>query len=61
MMDRETIAQELAYARLARLEAEEASCELEELVWQVQHPPANGPRIVYAFEGFGRPLADWAN
>jgi hypothetical protein len=61
MIDRRAMAQELRQARLARVEAETACCDLEELIWQFQHPPLSAPRIAYAFDGFGRPLADWAN
>jgi len=61
MIDTKAIAQELRQARAARIEAEEAGSELEELLWEVQHPPVYQPRIAYSFDGFGRQLADWAN
>jgi hypothetical protein len=61
MIDSKSVAEELQQARLARIEAEDAGNELEELVWEMQHAPVSQPRIAYSFDGFGRPLADWAN
>ena len=61
MIDTKAMAEELRQTQQARIEAEDAGNELEELLWQIQHMPSSGPRIAYTFEGFGRPLADWAN
>ncbi len=61
MIDTKVMADELRQARAARIEAEDAGNEIEELIWQIQHLPPSEPRIAYSFEGFGRPLADWAN
>jgi len=61
MIDTQAMAIELQQARQARIEAEDAGNELEELIWRMHHAPQSGPRVVYAFDGFGRPLADWAN
>jgi len=61
MIDSKAIADELRQARQARIEAEQEGDELEELLWRMQHMTPSGPRIAYSFEGFGRPLADWAN
>jgi hypothetical protein len=61
MIDAKAIAIQLNEARTARIEAEDACCDLEELIWQVQHVPLNSPRVAYVFDGFGRELADWAN
>ena len=61
MIDSKTLAEELQQARLARIEAEDAGNEIEELIWRMHHQPPSAPRISYSFDGFGRPLADWAN
>jgi hypothetical protein len=61
MIDSRIMAADLRQARQARIEAEQASDELEELIWQVQHPPMHQSRVAYSFDGFGRQLADWAN
>jgi hypothetical protein len=60
MIDTKAMAAELRQARQARIEAENAGNELEELIWEMQHLPSGQPRIVYSFDGFGRSLADWA-
>jgi len=52
MIDAKALAIELHQARLARIEAEAANAELEELIWQVQHAPVMGQRMVYMFDGF---------
>lgn len=59
MIDTKTMVQELEQARQARIEAETAYCDIEELLWQMHHP--REPRIAYAFDGFGRAFADWTN
>ena len=61
MIDTKAMALELEQARQARIEAETAYCDIEELLWQMHHQQPQGPRIAYAFDGFGRALADWAN
>ncbi len=61
MIDSKAMAQQLEQARQARIEAETAYCDIEELLWQMHHQTPVGPRIAYAFDGFGRPLADWAH
>jgi hypothetical protein len=61
MIDTKAMSDELRQAQQARIEAEEAGNELEELLWRMQHQPSSGPRIAYTVEGVGRPLADWAN
>jgi hypothetical protein len=52
MIDAKALAIELHQARLARIEAEAASSDLEELIWQVRHAPPNLQRIAYVFDGF---------
>jgi hypothetical protein len=61
MIDTQGMARELQQARQARIEAEDAGNELEELIWHMQHQPPSGPRVAYSFDGFGRPLADWSH
>lgn len=61
MIDNQTMARQLQQARQARIEAEDAGNELEELIWRMQHQPPSGPRVAYSFDGFGRPLADWSH
>lgn len=61
MIDTQGMARELQQARQARIEAEDAGNELEELIWRMQHQPPSGPRVAYSFDGFGRPLADWSH
>jgi hypothetical protein len=61
MIDTKAMALELEQARQARIEAETAYCDIEELLWQMNHPQSAGPRVAYAFDGFGRALADWTN
>jgi hypothetical protein len=52
MIDAKALAMELQQARLARIEAEAASSDLEELIWQVQHAPLSRQRFAYVCEGF---------
>jgi hypothetical protein len=57
MIDREAMKRELQEAKLARLEAEAANTDLEELIWEVQH--VKRQRIVFSIAGFDQesPLA----
>jgi hypothetical protein len=50
-MDAKTLAVELHQARLARIEAEAANTDLEELIRQVQHAPASGRCFAWVFDG----------
>jgi hypothetical protein len=52
MIDRKAMEADLQQARLARLEAEAASAEVEELIWQVQHVQLGRQRLVFSIEGF---------
>jgi len=61
MIDSKALAEKLQQARQARIEAEDAGNEIEELIWRMHHQPPSSPRIAYSFDGFGRPLADWSN
>jgi hypothetical protein len=57
MMDAKAVAAELSEARLARIEAEAASSDLEELIRQVQLAPASGRCFAYFFDGADPELA----
>lgn len=57
MIDAKALAIQLYQARLARIEAEAASFDLEELIWQVQHAPPNRQRFAYLFDGFDQDAA----
>jgi len=52
MIDRKAMEADLRQARLARLEAEAAGAEVEELIWQVQHVQLGRQRLVFSIEGF---------
>jgi hypothetical protein len=52
MIDRKAMEADLQQARLARLEAEAAGAEVEELIWQVQHVQLGRQRLVFSIEGF---------
>jgi hypothetical protein len=45
MIDRNALASTLEQARSARLAAEDAWCDVEEVLWQVQHGPRYWRRI----------------
>jgi hypothetical protein len=51
MIDRKAMENELHQARLARMEAEAASDEVEELIWEVQHVRLGRQRMVFAVAG----------
>ena len=57
-MDAKALAVELHQARLARIEAEAANSDLEELIRQVQHAPASGRCFAYFFDGLDPELAN---
>jgi hypothetical protein len=61
MIDSKTIARELQYARQARLEAEAEYCDIEEMLWHMNHPHPAPQRVAYTFDGFGRQFANWSN
>ena len=52
MIDRQAMANDLQQARQARLEAEAANSDVEELIWQVQHVRLGRQRIVFSIAGF---------
>ena len=57
MIDRKAMEDELHQARLARLAAQAASDEVEELIWEVQHIRLGRQRVVFSIAGFEQ---DWA-
>ena len=57
MMDAKAVAVELHQARLARIEAEAANSDLEELIRQVQHAPLSARCFAYFFDGVDENLA----
>lgn len=57
MIDRTAWERELHQARLARMEAEAANSDLEELIWDVQHVRLGRQRIVFSIAGFEQELA----
>jgi len=61
MIGRKAMANDLQQARLARINAEAASSEVEELIWQVQHVRLGRQRIVFSIAGFDQEPAGSAN
>ena len=51
MMDATAIESELHQARLARMEAEAANSDVEEMIWEVQHTPASARCFAWLFAG----------
>jgi len=52
MIDRQAMANDLQQARQARIEAQAANSDVEELIWQVQHVQLGRQRIVFSITGF---------
>lgn len=52
MIDRQAMENDLQQARQARLEAEEANCDVEELIWEIQHVRLGRQRVVFSISGF---------
>lgn len=52
MIDRQAMENDLQEARRARMEAEAANCEVEELIWELQHVQLGRQRIVFSIAGF---------
>jgi hypothetical protein len=51
MVDRKIVANELQKARDARFAAEDACCDVEELLWEVQHGPRYWRRLAQVDAG----------
>lgn len=47
MIDQKTLQNELHHARLARLDAQAAGTDVEELIWHVQHFQPGRQRLVF--------------
>lgn len=52
MIDRKAMEIDLHQARMARLEAEAANSDVEELLWELQHVQLGRQRIVFSIAGF---------
>jgi hypothetical protein len=52
MIDRKQMEDELQRARLARMEAQAANSDLEELIWDMQHVRLGRQRIIFSIDGF---------
>jgi hypothetical protein len=52
MIDRKAMENDLHQARLDRMEAEAANCDVEELIWELQHVQLGRQRIVFSIAGF---------
>jgi len=50
MIDLKSVENELQQCRLARLDAEAAEREVEELLWEVQHFEPGKQRMLFIFE-----------
>jgi len=50
MIDLKTLEIELHHARLARIDAQAAGCEVEELIWQVAHFEPSKQRMVFMID-----------
>ena len=61
MIDRQAMANDLQQARQARLEAQAANSDVEELIWQVQHVQLGRQRIVFSIAGFDQKPEGQAN
>lgn len=57
MIDREAMAKDLKLARDARLEAEAANQDVEEMIWEIQHVQLGRQRIVFSIAGFEQEAA----
>jgi len=57
MIDRQKMEDELKQARQARLDAEAANCDVEELIWEIQHVRLGHQRIVFSIAGLDEELA----
>ncbi len=57
MIDRKAMENDLHQARMARLEAEAASSDVEELLWELQHVRLGRQRVVFSIAGFEQEAA----
>ena len=61
MIDRQAMANDLQQARQARIDAQAASSDVEELIWQVQHVQLGRQRIVFSIAGLDQEPVGGAN
>jgi hypothetical protein len=52
MIDRKAMENDLHQARMARLEAEAANSDVEELIWELRHVQLGRQRVVFSIAGF---------
>lgn len=52
MLDRKAMENDLLEARRARMDAEAANHDVEELIWELQHVQLGRQRIVFSIAGF---------
>ena len=57
MIDRKAMEKDFHQARMARLEAEAANSDVEELIWELQHVRLGRQRIVFSIAGFEQEAA----
>ena len=57
MIDRKAMEKDLHQARMARLEAEAANSDVEELLWELQHVRLGRQRVVFSIAGFEQEAA----
>jgi hypothetical protein len=60
MIDLKTIENELHQARLARIDAEAASTDVEDMIWQVQHLEPGRGRLCFFIEGLESEMSEAA-
>ena len=53
MIDLKTLDAELQQARLARIDAQAATAEVEQLIWSVQHFQPGKQRLLFMVDGLG--------
>ncbi len=61
MIDLKSLADELHQARLARIDAEAASTDVEDMIWHVQHVQLGRQRMVFSITGFEQDAFGVAN
>ena len=61
MIDRKAMEDDLQQARQARIDAQAASSDVEELIWQVQHVQLGRQRIVFSIAGLDQEPVGGAN
>ena len=57
MIDRKAMENDLHQARQARMDAEAANSDVEELLWELQHVRLGRQRMVFTIAGFEQEAA----